>query len=45
MLLGAEGDPVELPRISTLTVPLRWLHPVDTPVSLSHHDASAQAIR
>ncbi|GGS09523.1 MULTISPECIES: hypothetical protein [Streptomyces] len=44
MLLDAEGEPVELPRIGTLTVPLRWLHPVDTPVSLSHHDASVRQI-
>ncbi|MEU2441809.1 hypothetical protein ABZ595_37355 [Streptomyces rubradiris] len=42
MLLDAEGEPVELPRIGTLTVPLRWLHPVDTPVSPSHHDASVR---
>ncbi|WP_037857912.1 hypothetical protein [Streptomyces sp. NRRL S-340] len=33
MLLDAEGEPVELPRISTLTMPLRWLRPVDMPVS------------
>ncbi|MCX5589540.1 hypothetical protein [Streptomyces erythrochromogenes] len=44
MLLNAEGEPVELPRIGTLTVPLRWLHPVDTPVSPSHHDASVRQI-
>ncbi|MGW1007681.1 hypothetical protein [Streptomyces sp. NPDC002520] len=44
MLLDAEGEPVELPRIGTLTVPLRWLHPVDTPVSPSHHDASVRQI-
>ncbi|CQR59519.1 hypothetical protein [Streptomyces leeuwenhoekii] len=42
MLLDAEGEPVDLPRINTLTVPLRWLHPVDTPVSPSHHDASGR---
>ncbi|MGW1598799.1 hypothetical protein [Streptomyces sp. NPDC002343] len=44
MLLDAEGEPVELPRVGTLTVPLRWLHPVDTPVSPSHRDASARGI-
>ncbi|MFF3177984.1 hypothetical protein ACFVQ0_35795 [Streptomyces sp. NPDC057900] len=44
MLLDAEGEPVELPRIGTLTVPLRWLHPVDMPVSTSHHDASVRQI-
>ncbi|MEE6269108.1 hypothetical protein V2E29_26165 [Streptomyces diastatochromogenes] len=44
MLLDVEGEPVELPRISTLTVPLRWLYPVDTPVSSSHHDASLRGI-
>ncbi|SEB30536.1 hypothetical protein SAMN04490357_0047 [Streptomyces misionensis] len=45
ILLDAEGEPVELPRVGTLTVPLRWLHPVDTPVSPSHHDASFREIR
>ncbi|MFI1293401.1 hypothetical protein ACH4VM_33995 [Streptomyces sp. NPDC020792] len=45
MLLDAEGEPVELLRSGTLTVPLRWLHPVDTPVSPSHHDASIRGIR
>ncbi|MHB6912720.1 hypothetical protein [Streptomyces sp. DB-54] len=45
ILLDAEGEPVELPRINTLTVPVRWLRPVDTPVSPSHHDASARGIR
>ncbi|WP_217210262.1 hypothetical protein [Streptomyces sp. AC550_RSS872] len=40
MLLDAEDEPVELPRVGTLTVPLRWLHPMDTPVSGGHHDAS-----
>ncbi|MEU2357896.1 hypothetical protein AB0N77_37425 [Streptomyces misionensis] len=44
LLLDDEGDPVELPRIGILTVPLRWLHPMDTPVSPSHHDASARQI-
>ncbi|MFC7221465.1 hypothetical protein ACFQLX_25340 [Streptomyces polyrhachis] len=44
MLLDAEGEPVELLRIDTLTVPLRWLHPVDMPVSTSHHDASIRQI-
>ncbi|MCZ0209588.1 hypothetical protein OZK63_29705 [Streptomyces sp. UMAF16] len=44
-LLDAEGEPVELPRVGTLTVPLRWLHPVDTPVSPSHHAASVRGIR
>ncbi|UKL07429.1 hypothetical protein [Streptomyces sp. NBU3104] len=44
MLLDAEGEPVELPRIGTLTLPLRWLHPADTPVSTSHHDASVRQI-
>ncbi|MFF8910977.1 hypothetical protein [Streptomyces olivaceoviridis] len=45
MLLDSEGEPIELPRINSLTVPLRWLHPVDTPVSPSHHDASIRGIR
>lgn len=40
MLLDAEGEPVPLPRVAALTVPLRWLHPMDTPVSGGHHDAS-----
>jgi hypothetical protein len=40
MLLDAEGEPVELPRVGTLTVPIRWLHPMDEPVSPGHHDAS-----
>ncbi|MDX3697980.1 hypothetical protein PV726_49145, partial [Streptomyces europaeiscabiei] len=40
MLLDADGDPVELPRVTTLTVPIRWLRPVETPVSPSHHDAA-----
>ncbi|MEW2297061.1 hypothetical protein ABZ719_30910 [Streptomyces sp. NPDC006743] len=44
MLLDAEGGPIELPRVGTLTVPLRWLHPVDTPASPSHHDASVRGI-
>ncbi|MGA5431217.1 hypothetical protein ACPCVL_31065 [Streptomyces koyangensis] len=44
MLLDVEGEPVELPRIGTLTVPLRWLHPVDAPVSTSHHNASVRQI-
>ncbi|MEU6672235.1 hypothetical protein [Streptomyces sp. NPDC046727] len=44
MLLDAEGEPVELPRVGTLTVPTRWLHPVDTPVSPSHHDDSVRGI-
>ncbi|MFF9627296.1 hypothetical protein [Streptomyces griseosporeus] len=44
MLLDAESEPVEVPRINTLTVPIRWLHPVDTPASPSHHDASVRQI-
>ncbi|MFJ7497942.1 hypothetical protein ACIQZB_44050 [Streptomyces sp. NPDC097727] len=40
MLLDVEGEPVELPRVASLTVPIRWLHPMDEPVSPSHHDAS-----
>ncbi|MGY0071781.1 hypothetical protein ACWZEH_34560 (plasmid) [Streptomyces sp. QTS137] len=40
MLLDADGEPVELPRVTTLTVPIRWLRPVETPVSPSHHDAA-----
>ncbi|MFD7478566.1 hypothetical protein ACFV8Z_42330 [Streptomyces sp. NPDC059837] len=42
MLLDADGEPVELPRIPALTVPVHWLHPMDTPVSAGHHDASVQ---
>jgi hypothetical protein len=45
MLLDAEGEPVELPSVGTLTVPLRWLHQVDTLVSPSHHDASVRGMR
>ncbi|MFI1169852.1 hypothetical protein ACH4UM_41550 [Streptomyces sp. NPDC020801] len=45
IVLDAEGEPVELPRVGTLIVPVRWLHPVDTPVSPSHHDASLRGIR
>ncbi|MFJ6838495.1 hypothetical protein [Streptomyces sp. NPDC091209] len=37
-LLDADGEPVELPQVTTLTVPIRWLRPVETPVSPSHHD-------
>ncbi|TLQ38763.1 hypothetical protein [Streptomyces marianii] len=44
MLLDVEGEPVELPRIAALTVPVRWLHPMDTPVSAGHHDASIRGI-
>ncbi|MET9847829.1 hypothetical protein [Streptomyces ossamyceticus] len=44
MLLDVEGEPVELPRVGTLTVPIRWLHPMDTPVSPGHHDASLRGI-
>jgi hypothetical protein len=42
MLLDADGEPVELPRVPALTVPVRRLHPMDTPVSAGHHDASVQ---
>jgi hypothetical protein len=44
MLLEVEGEPVELPRVGTLTFPIRWLHPMDTPVSPGHHDASLRGI-
>ncbi|MFM9558852.1 hypothetical protein ACKI19_42060 [Streptomyces caniscabiei] len=40
MLLDAEGEPVELPRVGALTVLIRWLHPMDTPVFPGYHDAS-----
>ncbi|MCQ9132844.1 hypothetical protein [Streptomyces hilarionis] len=40
MLPDTEDEPVELPRVGTLTVPLRWLHLMDAPVSGGHHDAS-----
>jgi hypothetical protein len=39
MLLDVESEPVELPRLASLTVPIRWLPPTDEPVSPSHHDA------
>ncbi|MCX5278221.1 hypothetical protein [Streptomyces virginiae] len=42
MLLDVEGEPVELPRAVSLTVPIRWLRPTDTPASSSHHDASVR---
>ncbi len=38
------AEPVELPRVGTLTVPIRWLHPMDAPVSPGHHDASLRGI-
>ncbi|MEV5176757.1 hypothetical protein AB0L10_38060 [Streptomyces flaveolus] len=44
MLLEADGEPVDLPRINSLTVPLRRLRPVDTPVSPRHYDASIRGI-
>lgn len=44
MLLDADGEPVELPRVAALTVPVRWLHPMDTPVSAGHHDASIRGL-
>ncbi|MFD5477735.1 hypothetical protein [Streptomyces hawaiiensis] len=40
MLLDADGETVELPRVTTLTVPTRWLRSVETPLSPSHHDAA-----
>ncbi|MEU7553168.1 hypothetical protein AB0B01_12600 [Streptomyces sp. NPDC044571] len=42
MLLDVQGEPVELPRAVSLTVPIRWLRPTDTPASSSHHDASVR---
>ena len=42
MLLDVEGQPVELPRAVSPTVPIRWLRPTDTPASSSHHDASVR---
>ncbi|WP_445282493.1 hypothetical protein [Streptomyces sp. DSM 118148] len=39
MLLDADDEPV-LPRVTALSVPIRWLHPQDTPVSPGHHDTS-----
>ncbi|MFD6184861.1 hypothetical protein [Streptomyces goshikiensis] len=42
MLLDVEGEPVELPRAVSLTVPIRWLRPTDPPASSSHHDASVR---
>lgn len=45
MLLDAEGEPVELPSVGTLTVPLPWLYPVDTPRLPQLHDASVRGIR
>jgi hypothetical protein len=44
MLVDAEGEPVELPRVGTLTVPIRWLHPMDEPVSPSRYDASIRGV-
>jgi len=31
MLEDSEGEPVELPWLTTLTVPIRWLYPLDSP--------------
>ncbi|MCX4460436.1 hypothetical protein OG585_51610 (plasmid) [Streptomyces sp. NBC_01340] len=42
MLLDADGEPVKLPRVPVLTIPVRRLHPMDTPVSVGDHDASVQ---
>lgn len=30
-LTDPEGEPVEIPALATLTVPIRWLHPLDSP--------------
>ncbi|MEU3078756.1 hypothetical protein [Streptomyces laurentii] len=39
-LLDADDEPVELPRVGELTVPTRWLHPLDTPPPPAHRDAT-----
>lgn len=39
MLEDLAGEPVELPSVMTLTVPVRWLRPLDSPPPL-YGDAS-----
>ena len=37
------GDPIELPVVETLTVPVRWLHALDSVPSRNHRDITGRA--